>query len=580
MLEFTRHRRILASVPSDTQTGRPIIERLSRSPLALSLVVVLANAAKPVLIDDTAYLAFARHIAQHPADPYGFTFFWYAKPEPAFEILAPPVVPYWLSLGYRLFGENVPLLKLWQFPFVWLFAWAAGDLLRRFARGDHFLAVVVLSPAVLPAVNLMLDIPAVGLGLASIALIVRALDRNSWRLALASGLVAALAMQAKYTMLVIPPVLFLYGLTQARTRRAAAAVAIAIGGFVSWELFLVQQYGRSHFAHHASTRSAESRPGLGQVRALVSDKVDLAPGLEGHFGCLGLGAGLIGAGSVGVPRRWIAVMAGAWVVGFSLIALLPGRLSARWVYIYWQFSGVIFLAAIIACGALLILRCRKGVGSRRNADSLFLVGWLVLELAATFVLTPFPAARRIILLAVAGLLLAARAESRMGRVLPSRRPARWVSIAAGGIVAAIDVLDAFPEKYCAERAAALTGDRPAGSTVWYAGHWGFQFYCEREGMRPVVPGESRLAPGDYLVLPVHPDPPGFFRPHFGSTPLAVRKEEGEVVAEIVWEDGLSAQTVPNYYGGINPVVGRDPPRLRVVVYRIVRSWEPPADQRR
>jgi hypothetical protein len=60
----------------------------------------------------------------------------------------------------------------------------------------------------------------------------------------------------------------------------------------------------------------------------------------------------------------------------------------------------------------------------------------------------------------------------------------------------------------------------------------------------------------------------------------VRKEEGEVVVEIVWEDGLSAQTVPNYYGGINPVVGRDHPRLRVVVYRIVRSWEPPADQRR
>ena len=45
--------------------------------------------------------------------------------------------------------------------------------------------------------------------------------------------------------------------------------------------------------------------------------------------------------------------------------------------------------------------------------------------------------------------------------------------------AAIDTLDAFPEKHCAERAAALTADRPAESTVWYIGHWGFQYYCER-----------------------------------------------------------------------------------------------------
>jgi hypothetical protein len=546
-------------------------------------VVVIANAAKPVIIDDTAYLAFARHIAQHPFDPYGFTLFWYAKPEPAFEILAPPVVPYWLAVGNRLFGENIPLLKLSLFPFVWLFAWAAGDLLRRFARGTELLAVIVLSPAVLPAVNLMLDIPAVGLGLASIALVVRAVDRGSWRLALASGLVAALAMQTKYTMLVIPTIAIWYGLTRARYRLSAAAAVIAIGGFMGWELLLVQKYGRSHFAYHATSQSAESQLGMGRIQTFFADKADLAPGLAGHVGCLAIGAGLVGAGAVGVPRRWVGVMAAAWAIGFASIALLPGRLSARWVFIYWQFFGVVFLAAITACAGLLLFRYRKGLGIRGSADSLFLVGWLVIELAASFLLTPFPAARRVIGLSVVGTILVARAMGLLGRIRPMRLPGGGMIAfvtAAGFAVAAIDTLDGFPEKYCAERAALITADRPAGSTVWNAGHWGFQFYCERAGMKPVVPGESQLAPGDYLVLPVHPDAGGFFRPHFGADPIKVRTGSAEVVADVVWEDALAAQTVPNYYGGINPVVGRDHPRLRVLIYRITRGWNPTVDQRR
>src|SRR6188768_971878 len=93
------------------------------TPFALAVIVSLANGVKPAVVDDTSYLTFARHISGHPLDPYGFTMFWYTVPEPAMEVLCPPVVPYWLAAGMRLFGESVPLLKVWMFPFVWLFAW-------------------------------------------------------------------------------------------------------------------------------------------------------------------------------------------------------------------------------------------------------------------------------------------------------------------------------------------------------------------------------------------------------------------------------------------------------------------------
>ena len=106
-----------------------------RLPLLLAAVVTLLNAAKPAVVDDTAYLLFARHLASDPLHPYGFELFWYDQPQPAMQVLAPPVLPYWLAAGMALFGENLVLLKLWLFPIAWVLCLAVRSLMRRFAPG-------------------------------------------------------------------------------------------------------------------------------------------------------------------------------------------------------------------------------------------------------------------------------------------------------------------------------------------------------------------------------------------------------------------------------------------------------------
>jgi hypothetical protein len=55
------------------------------------------------------------------------------------------------------------------------------------------------------------------------------------------------------------------------------------------------------------------------------------------------------------------------------------------------------------------------------------------------------------------------------------------------------------------RAAAMTirekfGVTPAG-TVWFQGHWGFQYYAEANGLRAYDSTRSQLQPGDLMVLP-------------------------------------------------------------------------------
>jgi hypothetical protein len=552
--------------------------QLLTRPAVLAAVVSLMNAAKPVLIDDTAYLIYARHIADHPFDPYGFTVFWYTVPDPAMEVLCPPVLPYWLAAGFRLVGDHPPLLKLWLFPLVWVFAWSVRELLRRFARGTEPVALplIVLSPAVLPTVNLMLDVPALGLGLAAVVLFTRAADSGSWRLAVAAGVVAALAVQTKYTMLLIPPLLAWYGMTHRRLGLAGVAVAVSMIAFAGWECFVFEKYGRSHFLFHLGDQQGGAT--LGQT---LRDKAALLPPLAGHLGCLAAGVGLYAARPLGVPRRVVVLAAVLWAVGFAAVALLPHRFTVlvpnklTLAAIVWRTAGTAALLAAAGCAAMLLFRRCPRPGLRHSADNLFVVGWVLLELAGYFALTPFPAARRVIGLTVAAGVLVARFVSRVSRSQSDRRPPRWVlpfGAAAGFLVAAIDTWDAYPEKVLAERASTAARDHDPAARVWYSGHWGFQWYCERAGMRPIVTGQTIVEPGDVLVLPVFPDEKGFYRPYPGRIRISPPDDAAARLAVITWDDPLAAQTVPNFYGGVDPVVGRDHPRLTVAVYRVTKKW--------
>ncbi len=114
------------------------------SSVPLSLLVTLANAAKPVTVDDAWYLTHAQHIAHDPFNPYGF----YRILVLAARAGDGSTVTAQLSLlargWYALFGESLPVLKLWLFPFVWLLAWSLNSLLKRFARGAEKFALSAL----------------------------------------------------------------------------------------------------------------------------------------------------------------------------------------------------------------------------------------------------------------------------------------------------------------------------------------------------------------------------------------------------------------------------------------------------
>lgn len=577
------------------------------TPTALAVLLTLANAAKPVVVDDTAYLSFARHIAQHPADPYGFALFWYEVPYPAMLVLAPPVLPYWLALGINLFGENLVLLKLWLFPFLWLLARSLNALLHRFARGVErpALVLILFSPALISTVNFMLDVPSLALGLTAIELFLRARDRNCLGRAAAAGGVAGLAMQTKYTALIVPAVIvwasILHGTSSVMVKMffrvpafmpwihvlrltvvlPAVALMTSLVLFFGWECYLIERYGMSHFLVHLSGQSQDI-----PLLAFLQRRAFLISPFFGFFGALGTILALWAGRAVGFPRRLVAIAGIVSLIGVLLIVFLPfTRTNFTLTQLVWRSLGAgAFLTTILGLGVLIVKRVvRQGQTRWRlrwSRETLFLAGWLAIEVAGYYVLTPFPAGRRLIGVTVVSGLILARVVSRVRRAKPERKPPRWAvpaGVAAGILFTALDGYDAWVEKAAAEQAADVIRQHKYTGPVWFVGHWGFQYYAERAGMRHFVGRKDVVKPGEWLVLADYPSPHGFHRPTTGDESLwyRVTPDDADLVAlPMVFDDPVSGRTVPTFYGGSEPIIGRVRPRLIMGVYRMKREWAP------
>lgn len=570
------------------------VSRNHWQPVLLGSLVALIHVAKPAVVDDQAYLMFAEHIQHHPLDPYGFEHFWYKQPEPAMNVLAPPVMIYWLALGKSLVGESLFALKLFLAPFPILLAFGVRSLLRWVAprSGSVWLPVLMLGPGILPFLNMMLDIPALALALSALAvftLVIR--PSGSWQAVLGAGFLLGLALQTKYSVIGFLPILLWMGWTTGRFKAGLLSVAISVMIFASWEVFLDTQHGESHFLHHLQS----DLDGPEEARAEIVDqdpvsKIKLAiarkfANFVSTVSNLGLTAGWLAVTGLlcfAQGRRFIRpliitqflvfiyllVAPASWV---CILAQEPGpdRLTLNKVYFY--LSGFAAVGSALCLAAHLVRSARRET-TRPEASQLawFLIGACLLEFLATLALTPFPAARRTIGISCFLCLLFARYWELNLHDAAIIRTRVWFSSLAIGIgltVNAVDIWDAHAEKVVPAQAVTLARQQGLTGTGWYVGHWGYQHYCDRLGLKPLAPG-SVVLPGDWIVYPEHPDAAGFYRPELWKLDIDWQSENVTRVGWVEWRDGLSGQTIPHLYGGRIPVVTRKHPRLRVGIYQV------------
>lgn len=466
--------------------------------LALFAFATAWNLTKPYHIDDTAYLEIAQWIAAHPLHPMQGTLFWGDVPGPIPGNNQPHLYLYLMALWGSIFGwSEVAMHSLMA-----LCALAAIALMYRLARcvaadrAPLATALVAASPAFVVGQNTMLDVPLLALWLAFFVILLAPHEsrERGWARYLGAGLVCGAAILVKYTSLVLIPALVLDAVLRRRPE-AGYGVAAAMIVVAAWSAFNYWDYGGVHML----TRVAEN----GGWHVLDPSKWVLCLGATAPFAfALAAACPLPRAGTATRVLKLVL-----WSGAFGVLALIVASCLGA---IGGEASDATFATFFIASGVTLIVLAGCGVLPLREARSaasiakVTLAYWALSAGAFVVLFAPFVAVRHVLLALPPLVLLAVmaippEASRRYGIV------ALAITLAATSIVASADRWYARIYRDAATR---LRAALPASARVWTVGHWGWQWYARENGMSQFVPGESRLASGDFIVYPerVHNQP--------------------------------------------------------------------------
>jgi 4-amino-4-deoxy-L-arabinose transferase-like glycosyltransferase len=505
-------------VSSEGQSARLAVPAF----LWIALVFVLFH-DKAYTIDDPFFLAQAEQVLAHPLDPSGFDIVWNTQVGRASEVSpSGPGMAYLLAPTAALGGAEWAAHAT-VFAFLALAAWAIAALSRQLGadREEARLAAgaLVSIPVVLAmAGTAMPDVPAMAVGLVGMerTLAFRR-ERNATRgIAAALCFAAAILIRSHAVMLLPVAAVFLVGkelrpkdwkraLDLRRLWPIVVAVPIAVG--FAW-LTRDSQSGVMNFA--TSTEYLESRALPRPLTAFFCHFLLALPfalaWLLLHLRRLSVrifvAVAVILALAIDTDRAWAAPFAALsavalWdVVGSAWRSRDVDRIAlALWIFAALPVVAYVHLPAkylaISAPAAALLLLFEARSLSRRGRRIL-LLGWMVAGSAL-------------------GLAIL-RADARL---------------AAVGRVAA--------DRLVAPQVA-------AGKTVWYAGSWGFQWYAESAGARPLLADPDGPQAGDYIVYSTYRSG-ALGERHYGQQVETVtdrgpggRVMDRDALAGFYWED--------------------------------------------
>jgi hypothetical protein len=225
---------------------------------------------------------------------------------------------------------------------------------------------------------------------------------------------------------------------------------------------------------------------------------------------------------------------------------------------------------------------------RPSRVTVFLLLWLLLEVVGYLALSPFPAVRRVMGVIVVSTLLLGRLAALTCRSAAARRTVGGIAVygaVLGLLVYSVDLVEARAEEGAVAEAERLIRETGSPGTVWYVGHWGFQYYAERAGMRAIaaadppadspipIPPRSAFKKGDWLVLPQYRWSGERFAGGVHKQSFAPDPNLTEPRFDIVMNDRVPLQTIINFYSGFTAVEHHDGPRLQVEVRRVLADHE-------
>jgi 4-amino-4-deoxy-L-arabinose transferase-like glycosyltransferase len=456
--------------------------------------------AKPFHMDDPGYLWPAQHILQHPLDFYGFTANWYGIDLPMSQMHKnPPLVPYIIAVTALFIGwSEVALHLAFLIPAVAV-SLGTFSLAQSLCNRPLLAALTaVLTPVFfVSSTSVMCDLVMVAFYVWAAALWVRGVEQErTWYLFL-SAVCAALSALSKYFGISLIPLLFVY--FAARTRKADSRLlllGIPLVMLVGYELVTYRLYGTGLLTDAMSYSVA-----AGETRGW-----DLATktmtGLSFTGGCM---AAVALYAPLLWPRRFrtVAPLLALGTCAVLLAMGCVGRLSL-WPPEGIRWGLVLQMALWVAAGLHLLGLAATDALERRDAGALLLFLWIFGTFAFTSFLNWTTNARTVLpMIPAAGILVARRLDRQAGTGVLGTRWREFLPLIPAACLALTVTWADFSLATCQRRAvSAISGElRGYPGTVWFQGHWGFQYYMELDGARAVDFSRPAIQEDDVVVVP-------------------------------------------------------------------------------
>jgi len=463
-----------------------------------TLACLLPFSGKAFHIDDPLFVWTAQQIAHHPFNPYGFNLVWYVTDTPMSAITKnPPLASYYGALIGTLAGWSE---RSWHLAFLLpALALVLGTyrLAQRFTASPLIAAAATLfAPGFLvSATGVMCDVLMLALWVWAVIFWMQGMDSDKpLHFAASSVLIAACALTKYFgasLLLLLPAYSFLQ---QRRLGNWASFLSIPAAALAGYQFWTRTLYGRGLLWD--AVQYARSPQHVNEASRLTSGLV----GLSFLGGCaLPI---LLFSPLVWNRRQFLLASLAAALAGLAmalrwLVPLIHDS-QPHWTRIGAQFA-VHVAAGIFALG-LVVADLRK----RRDADSILLALWVLGTFSFAAFLNWTVNARSILPLLPAVAILLAR------RVDETRFASAWWSTGRLAIPLALSALISLS---IARGDAALANSGRSMATfihlqtqnragsVFFEGHWGFQYYMQQFRARPVEYDKFAFQTGDQVVIP-------------------------------------------------------------------------------
>ncbi len=465
---------------------------------ALTLACLVPFCEKAFHVDDTLFVWAAQQIVKHPLDPYGFNVVWYTNTEPMSDVTKnPPLASYYSAAIGALAGWSELALHLAFVPFALVVILGTYYLAGRFTSNPMLAAAAtLLTPAFLvSSTSVMCDTMMLALWILAAILWLEGLDRMKPALLASSGLLMAACALTKYFGVALIPLLLIYTIVRQRRLGSWAFYfllpVVFLAGYQYWTHEL---YGRGLLldAGEYAAFMNDINPAERVTRMLVG------------FSFVG-GCALPAITFIPVIWHRRGLLLGGVVVGLLGICCRMGWINlpaAPEAHLHWTrltAQLTLFMTGGICILALACLDWWK----RKDADSMLLMLWVLGTFAFATLVNWTANARSVLpLIPAAGILLARRVDAMSALSRGAKAVALVIPLVVAGTaslwVAWADAKLAGSARLAAEYVRSHADNDAAELT--FQGHWGFQYYLESFGFRPVDFKDS-FRNGIVMVIP-------------------------------------------------------------------------------